>query len=110
MLWTIFEGAIPIGHVQVGPLPLDQATLSPKILAFPYPSHFDSSLPSQVAQFQTLPCARFRLLIDNFRPQQPLEGRRIFASPGTMIRASASPLTLTLAGAHQTLLGLGLCM
>ncbi|XP_005391852.1 PREDICTED: carbonic anhydrase 15-like isoform X2 [Chinchilla lanigera] len=74
---------------------------------------FESAVPigrAQVTQFQTLPRASLGLLTDNFRPQQPLEGRRIFASPGTMIRAAASPPALTLAGAHQTLLGLGLCM
>uniref|UniRef100_A0A8C5KGF7 carbonic anhydrase n=2 Tax=Jaculus jaculus TaxID=51337 RepID=A0A8C5KGF7_JACJA len=82
VLWTVFENAVPIGR-------------------------------AQVAQFQTVPQASTpglhpRPLTDNFRPQQPLAGRKISASPGASIRAVAPPPTHTLTGLQWALLGLGL--
>ncbi|MEJ1283399.1 DiGeorge syndrome critical region gene 2 [Cricetulus griseus] len=61
-----------------------------------------------VAQFQTIPqtgspSLHPRPIIDNFRPQQPLGGRRISASPGASIRSSVS----TLPCLHVALWGLG---
>ncbi|XP_008590057.1 PREDICTED: carbonic anhydrase 15-like [Galeopterus variegatus] len=84
VVWTIFENAVPIGR-------------------------------TQVAQFQTVPQAgtlgsRPAPLTDNFRPQQPLGGRRILASLGASIRAAAPPLAPTLTSVHGALLGLGLSM
>ncbi|XP_006902593.1 PREDICTED: carbonic anhydrase 15-like [Elephantulus edwardii] len=63
VLWTVFEDPVCLGR-------------------------------TQVAQFQTAlqagsPGSRTRLLVDNFRPQQPLEGRRVAASPGASVRAVA---------------------
>eukprot|EP00073_Rattus_norvegicus_P039395 XP_008767090.1 PREDICTED: carbonic anhydrase 15 isoform X2 [Rattus norvegicus] len=77
VLWTVFENTVPIGH-------------------------------AQVVQFQAVPQTgppglHPRPLTDNFRPQQPLGGRRISASPGASIRSSV-PIRPCL---HLALLGLG---
>uniref|UniRef100_A0A8C0P7H9 Alpha-carbonic anhydrase domain-containing protein n=2 Tax=Canis lupus familiaris TaxID=9615 RepID=A0A8C0P7H9_CANLF len=82
VLWTLFADAVPIGR-------------------------------AQVAQFQTVPRAglpgsRPAPLTDNFRPQQPLGGRRVSASPGASIRAAASAPAPHLAPVRGALLGLGL--
>ncbi|XP_026905441.1 carbonic anhydrase 15-like isoform X5 [Acinonyx jubatus] len=82
VVWTVFEDAVPIGR-------------------------------SQVAQFQTmlqagLPGSHPAPLTENFRPQQPLGGRRVSASPGASIRAAASVPAPTLARVHAALLGLWL--
>ncbi|KAM9194419.1 LOW QUALITY PROTEIN: carbonic anhydrase 15-like [Dugong dugon] len=63
VLWTVFEDPVPIGH-------------------------------QQVAQFQTVlqacaPGSRPVQLTENFRPQQPLRGRRVTASPSASVRAAA---------------------
>ncbi|XP_012886952.1 PREDICTED: carbonic anhydrase 15-like [Dipodomys ordii] len=85
VLWTVFENTVPIGR-------------------------------SQVAQFQTVPQTQLpglhpRPLTDNFRPQQPLGGRRIWASPGASIRGAAGPSSNhTQGGLHWVLLGLGLSL
>nr|XP_020016218.1 carbonic anhydrase 15-like [Castor canadensis] len=84
VLWTVFESTIPIGR-------------------------------EQVAQFHTVPQARLPglhtvPLTDNFRPQQPLGGRKISASPGASISAAAPPHTPTLGDLHQALTGLGLSL
>uniref|UniRef100_A0A8C5YPT4 carbonic anhydrase n=1 Tax=Marmota marmota marmota TaxID=9994 RepID=A0A8C5YPT4_MARMA len=84
VLWTVFENAVPIGRVQV-------------------------------AQFQTVPQAGMlglhpEPLTDNFRPLQPLGGRRILASPKASIRSAAPPGSLILAGVHRALLALGLSL
>ncbi|XP_051006363.1 carbonic anhydrase 15 isoform X2 [Acomys russatus] len=83
VLWTVFENTIPIGR-------------------------------AQVAQFQTVPQTgppglHPRPLRDNFRPQQPLGGRRISASPGASIRSSVAqkPHHPTLSCLHLAFLGLG---
>lgn len=47
-------------------------------------------------------------LTENFRPQQPLGGRRVSASPGASICAAASAPAPTLARVHTALLGLWL--
>ncbi|XP_058388286.1 carbonic anhydrase 15-like [Diceros bicornis minor] len=80
VLWTVFEDAVPIGR-------------------------------AQVAQFQTVPRAgppgsHPAPLTENFRPQQPLGGRRVSASPGASVRAAAPPLAPTLARVRGALLGL----
>ncbi|KAM5262819.1 carbonic anhydrase 15-like [Ctenodactylus gundi] len=80
VLWTVFEDPMPMGR-------------------------------AQVAQFQTVPQARPpglqpTPLRNNFRPQQPLQGRRITASQGASIHAAAPPPAL--AKVPQTLLSLGL--
>lgn len=49
-------------------------------------------------------------LTENFRPQQPLGGRRVSASPGASVRAAASVPAPTLARVHAALLGLGLSL
>lgn len=49
-------------------------------------------------------------LTDNFRPQQPLGGRRVSASPGASIRAAASGPAPPLARVRGALLGLGLSL
>ncbi|XP_059133033.1 carbonic anhydrase 15-like [Peromyscus eremicus] len=77
VLWTVFENTVPIGR-------------------------------AQVAQFQTIPQTgppglHSRPLVDNLRPQQPLGGRRVSASPGASLRSSVSPLPCL----HLALLGLG---
>ncbi|KAH0505618.1 Carbonic anhydrase 15 [Microtus ochrogaster] len=77
VLWTVFENPVPIGQ-------------------------------AQVAQFQTVPQTgppglHPRPLMDNFRPQQPLGGRRVWASPGASIRSSVPILPCL----HLALLGLG---
>ncbi|XP_028716202.1 carbonic anhydrase 15 isoform X1 [Peromyscus leucopus] len=77
VLWTVFENTVPIGR-------------------------------AQVAQFQTIPQTgppglHPRPLVDNLRPQQPLGGRRVLASPGASLRSSVS----TLPCLHLALLGLG---
>ncbi|CAH6792099.1 Car15 [Phodopus roborovskii] len=77
VLWTVFENTVPIGR-------------------------------TQVAQFQTMPqtgppSLYPRPIMDNFRPQQPLGGRRISASPGASIRSSVT----TLPCLHLPLWGLG---
>ncbi|XP_036050677.1 carbonic anhydrase 15 [Onychomys torridus] len=77
VLWTVFENTVPIGR-------------------------------AQVAQFQTIPQTgppglHPRPLVDNLRPQQPLGGRRVSASPGASLRSSVS----TLPCLHLALLGLG---
>uniref|UniRef100_A0A8C9M4X2 carbonic anhydrase n=2 Tax=Panthera tigris TaxID=9694 RepID=A0A8C9M4X2_PANTA len=82
VVWTVFEDAVPIGR-------------------------------AQVAQFQTmlqsgLPGSHPAPLTENFRPQQPLGGRRVSASPGASIRAAASAPAPTLARVHAALLGLWL--
>ncbi|XP_058427785.1 carbonic anhydrase 15-like [Marmota monax] len=84
VLWTVFENAVPIG-------------------------------PVQVAQFQTVPQAGMlglhpEPLTDNFRPLQPLGGRRILASPKASIRSAAPPGSPILAGVHRALLALGLSL
>ena len=66
-----------------------------------------------MAQFQTmlqsgLPSSHPAPLTENFRPQQPLGGRRVSASPGASIRAAASVPAPTLARVHAALLGLWL--
>ncbi|XP_055466170.1 carbonic anhydrase 15-like [Psammomys obesus] len=83
VLWTVFENTIPIGR-------------------------------AQVAQFQTMPQAgppglHPRPLMDNFRPQQPLGGRRVSASPGASIRSSGAqePSHPTHPCLHLAFLGLG---
>ncbi|XP_040475332.1 carbonic anhydrase 15-like [Ursus maritimus] len=81
VVWTVFEDAVPIGR-------------------------------AQVAQFQTvlqagLPGSSPAPLTDNFRPQQPLGGRRVSASPGASIRAASGPAP-PLARVRGALLGLGL--
>ncbi|KAL1789266.1 carbonic anhydrase 15 [Sigmodon hispidus] len=80
VLWTVFENTVPIGR-------------------------------AQVAQFQATPQIgppglHPRPLMDNFRPQQPLGGRRISASPGASIRSSVP----TLPCLHLVLLGLGVSL
>ncbi|XP_038200293.1 carbonic anhydrase 15-like [Arvicola amphibius] len=77
VLWTVFENPVPIGH-------------------------------AQVAQFQTMPQTgppglHPRPLMDNFRPQQPLGGRRVLASPGASVRSSVPILPCL----RLALLGLG---
>ncbi|XP_012415064.1 carbonic anhydrase 15-like [Trichechus manatus latirostris] len=78
VLWTVFEDSVPIGR-------------------------------QQVAQFQTVlqawaPGSRPVQLTENFRPQQPLGGRRVTASPSASARAAA-PLA---APAHVLAVPLGL--
>nr|XP_042114941.1 carbonic anhydrase 15-like isoform X1 [Peromyscus maniculatus bairdii] len=80
VLWTVFENTVPIGR-------------------------------AQVAQFQTIPQTgppglHPRPLVDNLRPQQPLGGRRVLASPGASLRSSVS----TLPCLHLALLGLGVSL
>nr|XP_048308295.1 carbonic anhydrase 15-like [Myodes glareolus] len=80
VLWTVFENPVPIGH-------------------------------AQVAQFQTMlqsgpPGLHPRPLMDNFRPQQPLGGRRVSASPGAFIRSSVPVLPCL----HLAHLGLGVSL
>ncbi|XP_059265988.1 carbonic anhydrase 15-like isoform X2 [Mustela nigripes] len=82
VVWTVFEDPVPIGR-------------------------------AQVAQFQTVPQAGLpgsspTPLRENFRPQQPLGGRRVLASFGASIRAAASVPTAFLAHVHGALLSLGL--
>ncbi|XP_044096982.1 carbonic anhydrase 15-like isoform X1 [Neovison vison] len=82
VVWTVFEDPVPIGR-------------------------------AQVAQFQTVPQAGLpgsspTPLRENFRPQQPLGGRRVSASFGASIRAAASVPTAFLAPVHGALLSLGL--
>lgn len=77
VLWTVFENTVPIGH-------------------------------AQVVQFQAVlqtgpPGLHPRPLTSNFRPQQPLGGRRISASPEASVRSSVS----TLPCLHLALVGLG---
>ncbi|XP_021065618.1 carbonic anhydrase 15 isoform X2 [Mus pahari] len=77
VLWTVFENTVHIGR-------------------------------AQVVQFQAVlqtgpPGLHPRPLTDNFRPQQPLGGRRISASPEASVRSSVS----TLPCLHLVLLGLG---
>ncbi|KAF6277676.1 hypothetical protein mRhiFer1_001964 [Rhinolophus ferrumequinum] len=84
VLWTVFEDAVPIGR-------------------------------AQVAQFQTVlqtgqPGRRLVPLTKNFRPQQPLGGRRVWASCGASIRATAPPTACPQALAVGALLGLELSL
>ncbi|XP_019487619.1 PREDICTED: carbonic anhydrase 15-like [Hipposideros armiger] len=87
VLWTVFEDAVPIGR-------------------------------AQVAQFQIVPQSgppgtRPMPLTENFRQQQPLPGRRVWASPSASMRATAPPPScLGVAGepALGALLGLGLSL
>ncbi|XP_031219180.1 carbonic anhydrase 15 isoform X1 [Mastomys coucha] len=77
VLWTVFENTVPIGR-------------------------------AQVIQFQAVlrtgpPGLHPRPLTDNFRPQQPLGGRRVSASPEASIRSSVPPLSCL----HLALWGLG---
>ncbi|XP_032254471.1 carbonic anhydrase 15-like [Phoca vitulina] len=70
---------------------------------------------AQVAQFQTVPQAGLpgsnpAPLMENFRPQQPLQGRRVLASPSTSISKAASAPAPPLASVHGVLLGLGLSL
>ncbi|XP_077916228.1 carbonic anhydrase 15-like [Halichoerus grypus] len=70
---------------------------------------------AQVAQFQTVPQAGLpgsnpAPLMENFRPQQPLQGRRVLASPSTSISKAASASAPPLASVHGALLGLGLSL
>ncbi|KAM9621667.1 carbonic anhydrase 15-like isoform 2-T2 [Trichechus inunguis] len=78
VLWTVFEDSVPFGR-------------------------------QRVAQFQTVlqawaPGSRPVQLTENFRPQQPLGGRRVTASPSASARAAA-PLA---APAHVLAVPLGL--
>ncbi|XP_074177787.1 carbonic anhydrase 15 isoform X3 [Rhinolophus sinicus] len=84
VLWTVFEDAVPIGR-------------------------------AQVAQFQTVPQTgqpgtRLVPLTKNFRPQQPLGGRTVWASCGASIRAAAPPPACPQALALGALLGLELSL
>ncbi|XP_016042629.1 carbonic anhydrase 15-like isoform X2 [Erinaceus europaeus] len=86
VLWTVFQDTVPIGR-------------------------------AQVVQFQTVPRAsplgsRLEPLTENFRPQQPLGGRRVSASPAASIRAAGSipAPPLVYAYASGALLGLRLCL
>ncbi|XP_004481022.2 carbonic anhydrase 15-like isoform X2 [Dasypus novemcinctus] len=84
VLWTVFEDPVPIGRLQV-------------------------------AQFQTVPQvgppgSSPMPLTDNFRPQQPLAGRRVSASPSASIRAVAPPSAPNMAGGPGSLLGLGVSL
>lgn len=71
-----------------------------------------------MAQFQIVPQSgppgtRPMPLTENFRQQQPLPGRRVWASPSASMRATAPPLScLGVAGepALGALLGLGLSL
>nr|XP_055178474.1 carbonic anhydrase 15-like isoform X1 [Nyctereutes procyonoides] len=110
VLWTLFADAVPIGRAQVGPPPLP---LLPPSRSPGSPDFTVSALSPQVAQFQTVPRAglpgsRPAPLTDNFRPQQPLGGRRVSASLGASIRATASAPAPHLAPVRGALLGLGL--
>ncbi|XP_006874118.1 PREDICTED: carbonic anhydrase 15-like [Chrysochloris asiatica] len=75
VLWTVFEDPVAIGR-------------------------------AQVVQFQTLLQAGSQPvpLTNNFRPQQPLRGRRVVASPGASVRSAArasmgpAPLVAALLG------------
>ncbi|XP_045881395.1 carbonic anhydrase 15-like [Meles meles] len=82
VVWTVFEDPVPIGR-------------------------------AQVAQFQTVPQAGVpgsspTPLTENFRPQQPLGGRRVSASFCASIHEAASAPAPFLARVHGALLGLGL--
>lgn len=114
VLWTVFENTIPIGHAQVGVAAPSYAQVPSHSLMPPLPSLTAPSLPTQVAQFQTMPLAgppglHLRPLMDNFRPQQPLGGRRVSASPRASIRSSVAqePHHPTLPCLHLAFLGLG---
>lgn len=66
-----------------------------------------------MAQFQTVPQAGVpgsspTPLTENFRPQQPLGGRRVSASFCASIHEAASAPAPFLARVHGALLGLGL--
>nr|XP_044631401.1 carbonic anhydrase 15-like isoform X1 [Equus asinus] len=84
VLWTVFEDAVPIGR-------------------------------AQVAQFQSVPQAgppgsQPAPLTENFRPQQPLGGRRVSASPGASVRGAAPAPAPRLARVRGALLGLALSL
>ncbi|XP_054974878.1 carbonic anhydrase 15-like isoform X2 [Sorex araneus] len=84
VLWTVLEDAVPIGHLQV-------------------------------AQFQSVRLTGRRgshplRFTENFRPQQPLGGRRVSASPGVYIPATAPSPAPAQALVCRALLGLGLSL
>lgn len=110
VLWTVFESTVPIGRAQVratAPPPLPVSVATPAFSSCPITSSPIFAHP-QVVQFQAVlrtgpPGLHPRPLTDNFRPQQPLGGRRISASPEASIRSSVPPLSCL----HLALWGLG---
>lgn len=111
VLWTVFEDAVPIGRAQVGPPRLPWAGLPAA-----RPPFLTGSAPHpQVAQFQSVPQAgppgsQPAPLTENFRPQQPLGGRRVSASPGASVRGAAPAPAPRLARVRGALLGLALSL
>lgn len=111
VLWTVFEDAVPIGRAQVGPPRLPWAGLPAT-----RPPFLTGSAPHpQVAQFQSVPQAgppgsQPAPLTENFRPQQPLGGRRVSASPGASVRGAAPAPAPRLARVRGALLGLALSL
>ncbi|XP_070484259.1 carbonic anhydrase 15-like isoform X1 [Equus przewalskii] len=111
VLWTVFEDAVPIGRAQVGPPRLPWAGLPAT-----RPPFLTGSAPHpQVAQFQSVtqagpPGSQPAPLTENFRPQQPLGGRRVSASPGASVRGAAPAPAPRLARVRGALLGLALSL